>query len=207
MEAAGPDALRRFTANYSAEALGPELSRQISGMYVAAYLRAPGNKGSNELATILGAVRAAKEAGFEPENIPDLKIAFLEVTSKTLLKEGQIDFPAEINVDLPADIAKAEIDEALSNPTSKTADHLIVSDIALAKEKRRVLGIKGEYWALRRCPRRSLSATKRNRTPNTTSPKTSSARRNSSCRTPKCTRNIKSFWWMSKSCFTRSESH
>ena len=46
-------------------------------MYVAAYLGAPGNKGTNDLATSLGAVRAAKDAGFDPQSVPDLKIAFI----------------------------------------------------------------------------------------------------------------------------------
>ena len=141
LEAAGTDDLRRFAANYPAETLGPELWRQVCDMYVAAYLRAPGNKGSSELATSLGAVRAAKDAGFEPESVPDLKIAFIHVTSKTLLSEGQIEFSAAIDIDLPVEAVKANLDDALSNPAAEGADYLVIFDVALAKTRRRVKGL------------------------------------------------------------------
>ncbi len=74
--------------------------------------------------------------------MPGLKIGFIEVTSKTLLKHGQIEFPATVDVDLPVAAAKAELDDALTNPTARSADYLIVFDVALAKAKRRVTGIK-----------------------------------------------------------------
>ena len=45
-------------------------------------------------------------------------------------------------MDLPVAAAKAELDDALTNPTAQSADYLIVFDVALAKAKRRVTGIK-----------------------------------------------------------------
>ena len=141
LEAAGTDALGRFAATYSADTLGPDLWRQVGDMYVAAYLRAPGNQGPNELATILGAVRDAKDAGFEPESVPDLKIAFIHVTSRTLLSEGQIEFSAAVDIDLPVEAVKASLDDALSNPAAEGADYLVIFDVALAKTRRRVKGL------------------------------------------------------------------
>ncbi len=65
----------------------------------------------------------------------------IEVTSKTLLKQGQIDFAASVEVDLPFRAKKVELDDAFTGEQANSADHLVVIDVALAKAERRVLGI------------------------------------------------------------------
>lgn len=143
LNAAGSAALRRFSANYPQALIGAERWRQVGGLYVAALLEEAGTAESSGLAAVLGAVRAAKAAGFDPRRVPGLGIGFVEVTSKTLLAEGQIDFAAAVDVDLPFDVAETTLDEALTNPTATASDYLIVFDVALAKATRRVGGMEG----------------------------------------------------------------
>ena len=85
-------------------------------------------------------LRKLKEAGFQTTGDEEEKIGFVEVTSKTLLKEGQIEYAVEVNVDIPIPSIKSGLEDALSNPDSPK--YLVIVDIALAKASRRVLGIK-----------------------------------------------------------------
>jgi len=85
-------------------------------------------------------LRKLKEAEFQTTGDEEEKIGFVEVTSKTLLKEGQIEYAVEVNVDIPIPSIKSGLEDALSNPDSPK--YLVIVDIALAKASRRVLGIK-----------------------------------------------------------------
>ena len=142
LEAADTGELQRFATNLTADRLGEARWRMLGNLYVAASLKESDQDGNHGLADVLKAVAGAKEVGFEPKIVPGLKLGFVETTSQTLLKQKQIEFPAQIKVDLPAEIAKADIDQALTNPTAESSDYLIVFDVALAKAKRRVTKTK-----------------------------------------------------------------
>jgi len=65
----------------------------------------------------------------------------VEVTSETLLREKQIDFPAEIEVDMPVETVALKLDKALSDGT-ENPDYIIIFDVALAKASRWVQNIE-----------------------------------------------------------------
>ena len=142
LEAADTETLKRFAQNLTPDTIGETRWRKLGELYITASLEESGQKDKPNLTNVLKAITDAKEAGFEPKKVPGLKIGFVEITSQTLLKQKQIEFSAQIKVDLPAEIAKADIDEALTNPTAETSDYLIVFDVALAKAKRRVTKTK-----------------------------------------------------------------
>lgn len=136
---ASPAQIVAFADLYPKSILGEERWRSIGKHYVAALLRETGNRdGSMDLRAGLRAVAEARDAGFEPRAVPGLEIGIVEVTSRTLLKHGQIEFPAEIHVDLPGKVTKADLDQALENDTAQASDYIIVLDVALAKVRRRV---------------------------------------------------------------------
>lgn len=139
---AGTGGLKTFAANYPEGLFKTEHWNRLGDMFIAASLREAGGQESADLNTILGVIKNAKKAGFEPKKVPGFKFAFVEVTSKTLLEHGQIDFPATVDVDIPVQAVKADLDEALTNPTAEGADFLIIFDVALAKASRRVLNLK-----------------------------------------------------------------
>ena len=134
--------LKAFAANYPKGTLDNDQWARLGALFVAATLRETGKGKADDLAAMLGAVNATKTAGFELKKVPALKVGFVEVTSKTLLKQGQIDFPATVDMDLPFEAVKADLDNALTSSTAKAVDYLIVFDVALAKASRRVTGIK-----------------------------------------------------------------
>ncbi len=137
IEAASIETLTLFAANYPQDILGETRWARLGDLYVGAYLDKSGEK-KPSLRTILGAVNEARKAGFSPKNVPGLKIGFIEATSLTLLKQGQIEFPARVDIDLPVNMVKADLDKALSTSIAKDSDYLIVFDVAMAQAKRRV---------------------------------------------------------------------
>ena len=109
----------------------------LSSRYFSAILAT--EKPPYSMGKILGTLRKAREAGFNSKTLSDVKIAFVEVTSKTLLKEGQIEFPAQVEMDLPFEPVKAELDEILDNTGKANADFIIIFDVAAGKVDRRII--------------------------------------------------------------------
>jgi serine protease Do len=138
LQAATAGQLAQFARSYET-ALGADHRTRLGAHYVRAHLREHARGQDGELRTTLAAVRAAEAAGLRA-SASDLRIGFVEVTSKTLLKQGQIAFPAQVEIDMPFESGKFELDRALSNPIAETARYLIVFDVALAKASRRVTG-------------------------------------------------------------------
>ncbi|MEO5337907.1 MAG: S1C family serine protease [Magnetospirillum sp. WYHS-4] len=128
--------VQKFAANYPLEAIGIDARKAVGERLMAAIAKESGGK--QDLASVLGAHRAAKQAGFDKVDLKGVKIAFVEVTSHTLLKHKQIEFSASVDVDLPVETAKAELDDALSNSTAQAADYIVVFDVAMAKASRRM---------------------------------------------------------------------
>ena len=129
-----------FSHTYSSEFLGSSRWKELSNLYVEVRLRE--NTAPSSLPTMLAVLNDAEDAGFTPDQFGNFKFGFLEVTSRTLLDEGQIEFPAQIDIDLPVEVFKADLDTALSSPLADTSEYLIIFDVALAKTHRRVTGAK-----------------------------------------------------------------
>lgn len=110
----------------------------VSNAYVAAELREAPDKEPTDLTRILGTIRKAHKLGFLPTQIPGCKTAFAEVTSKTLLQEGQIEFPLRVDIDLPFKAATLTIDDLFTSSQCKEADILIILDVNTASTKRRI---------------------------------------------------------------------
>lgn len=142
LASAGTENLAQFLRLYPKDdVLEEETYKQVSNLYIPAYLRETAKPGDADLHAVLGAIKSAEDRGFTPSEVPGTKVGFIEVTSKTLLKHGQIEFPAEIEIDMPFDAVKADFDEALSSPLAESADYLIVFDVALAKTSRRITAV------------------------------------------------------------------
>jgi hypothetical protein len=79
------------------------------------------------------AIGRTSKLGVPLTEISNTKISFVDVTSRTLLKNKQIEFPVSIIEDMPFDIDKVELEVAFDSPTAKNADIIVVIDIAAAK--------------------------------------------------------------------------
>lgn len=142
LDGATAEQLARFSRHYPEADLGAEAWGALGGRHVAAVLRERTGGGKPNLVAVLDAIRKTREAGLRPARVPGIGIAFIEVTSRTLLKHGQIEFPVAVDVDLPVDVVKAELDEALADRTAARADFAVIFDVALAKTQRKVSGMR-----------------------------------------------------------------
>lgn len=126
--------ISEFSSQYLSY-LSNSQKNDLGNIFLDAYSRE--SKGSQGvLATVMSALIEAKKIGLEPESTGKLKVKFVEITSKTLLKEGQVEFPAEITMDLPFEIGKSEVSDIFKD--SADSDFIIVFDTALANVNRRI---------------------------------------------------------------------
>ncbi|CCQ72265.1 S1C family serine protease [Magnetospira sp. QH-2] len=138
LDRASPEQLRRFTSNYPRSATGDIHRRDLAARFISA----TGKEQSGSLDNLLDRLRKAEAAGFEAEEIDAPTLGFAEATSKTLLRERQIDFPASIDLDLPVRSEKMDLDDALAPYRGEAPRHVILFEVALAKVTRRVMNLK-----------------------------------------------------------------
>lgn len=124
-----------FLKTYGSD-LGASTKKKIGTQYIGKFVKEKVGNNSNELAVVMEAAVKAAELGVPPKEIEGLKISFVEVTSKTLLKEGQVEFPASIEMNLPFQISKAEVGDIFTSTAD--SDYIIVFDVALSNVNRRV---------------------------------------------------------------------
>jgi len=109
----------------------------ISDLYVEKVIKEKRRKG-NKLSATMFAVNVAKKLGFSPANIDAVRVAFVDATSKTLLKEGRIEFPFSINTDLPFELKELSINEIFGKKRNEV-DYVVVVEVNLAKSTRRII--------------------------------------------------------------------
>jgi len=103
--------------------------------YAAALREAAGPREAT-LQHILDAAARTRAAGLPIKEIPGGKVGLIEVTSRTLIKDGQLDFPVGIDINLPMESAQVELETAFDSPLAKDADILVLIDVAAAKATR-----------------------------------------------------------------------
>jgi serine protease Do len=99
-----------------------------------------------DLGCIANSLKKTKEKGFFLKNYKGKRVSFVEVTSKTLLKEGHIEFPAEVDVNLPFEYRACELNDAFKD--NNQSDFILIFDVAQANVKRRVIkkeNVKSKY--------------------------------------------------------------
>jgi serine protease Do len=134
---ASPTTIAAFL-NVHGDRLPAEQSEELAALGFQTFLRQESGGERPTLDTVLSAYAKAKTLGIEPGRLEEPRIRFVEITSRTLLKEGQIEFPAKIDIDLPVDAGKAILAEALEEIGADNLDYLVVFDVAVARAFRRV---------------------------------------------------------------------
>lgn len=142
LSTAGADKIKAFMTSYKEAAESPELTSILGDRFVAVVLKEIGVTGQRDSLESLVAIAKAKEIGLNPTAVKELQVAFVEVTSKILLRHGQIDFPASIDVDLPVKYERMDLEEVMGRSRNEAPRFVIVFDVALAKASRRVLDLK-----------------------------------------------------------------
>ena len=147
LEDADTDGLLHLSSEYGHQ-LPDSLAAGLGKHYYNAIIARDADNTKPGFGRLIEALKATREAGLTLEEIPDGKVAFIQVTSRTLLDEGEIEFPISIKVDVPFEAAAADLDEAFESPLAKDADILILVDIAAARTFRDVTSydrVSSEY--------------------------------------------------------------
>lgn len=119
------------------------LARRAGTAFIPKFL-AENGIGQPDLTAMLRAYTAARAAGLAPDSIPGFRLAFVQATSRTLLQQGQIEFPAAVDVDLPFAASELDLDAALAEGGEAEPDVVIAFDVALARASRRVVESKSQ---------------------------------------------------------------
>ena len=133
-------AIARFYATYrnvidNSNSTGENIGSKLAKLYIDKFF-AENSTNTDKLKTAMAAVESAKKDGLSPSELQNIRVAFVEATSKTLLKEGQIEFPVSVEIDLPFKTTKTTIDEALGEK-SADFDYVIAVEVSLAKNEQR----------------------------------------------------------------------
>ena len=132
----GVPEIEAFLGTYGDYLTSKNVKVEIGQAFVEKFIADNKGNGKPELAILLDAVTSAKKIGLNVDVLKKFKIAFVEVTSKTLLKEGQVEFPATIDMDLPFETKQAEVEHIFEDTAD--VDYIIIFDVALANVTRRV---------------------------------------------------------------------
>jgi serine protease Do len=139
LEAAPAPVLAAFAGRLrDAGAFDDDSLARVAALVAQAHMRASGAPPGSLRAAMAG-VEGTRAAGLAPKALDGFKVGFVQATSQTLLREGQIEFPAEIDVDLPFEAKKVDLDRAFE---AGDEPFLIVFDVALARTNRRVSGME-----------------------------------------------------------------
>jgi len=126
--------LLNFYKQYE-EYLADDAKRQIGGLFFKSLC--PSTKKA-ALATLMGAYAKTCKAGLELDAIPDVKVAFLEVTSDALKEKGGIEFPVGVDLDMPFTAINGSLKKGFDNKEVKSADIIILFNLAATKTNRHV---------------------------------------------------------------------
>lgn len=117
--------------------LTPELRDKMGRRYYRNALRRISPNKTPSLKAILEAAEKTDKAGYELSEIPDINIAFIRVTSKTLMKEHQIAFGLDIDLDLPFNATMIKGGGAFNDKVAPEADIVVLINEEMSRIDRR----------------------------------------------------------------------
>ncbi|WP_419780788.1 S1C family serine protease [Maridesulfovibrio sp.] len=127
-----PHMIREYGAT-----IPPKTLRNLEGNYFRELLKKEAEGKTPSFRTVIKTMKKAKKLGFPVTEVPDCKIAFVRVTSKTLMKENGIDFGLGFDVDLPVKTRMLGKTAMFSSKTAKDADVVILINETVSKIDRK----------------------------------------------------------------------
>lgn len=135
LSAATPADIAALFNSYREE-LDDPCEAQVAEHYFRSILG--GDPQKADIARILHAAGETKKAGMPLTRLAGVKVAFVNVTSPTLLKEKQIEFPLHLDIDMPVEVQETPLERAFESEGAKAADVIVVISVAMARTDRDV---------------------------------------------------------------------
>jgi serine protease Do len=92
--------------------------------------------GKSRVSALVETIRKTQSAGIPLYPSQAVSVRVVDISSRTLAKAGQFDFPVELKTDLPVKIKQTTLDEALSSPGSE--DVVLLLDVGAARAEREI---------------------------------------------------------------------
>ena len=129
--------LDNFHSIYASQ-LTPPIKDMIGEAYFRKFVAERATQAKTSLTTVLAAFKRMREAGLPISSGIKPNVTFVDVTSPSLVKDGQIEFPISAKVDLPFEAKKGDIDALLESLASTSQDVVVAIDVVVAKNSRRI---------------------------------------------------------------------
>jgi serine protease Do len=120
----------------------------IGVLYYQAALKDIKGDRNLDFSTIIKTSKELKSCNIPIKAIPGCQAKFIDATSFSLIKKGEIEFPVAIDVDLPIPTDKIGIDDAFSNPQLYESEVVVIIETEVARNTREVLkrdGVQSEF--------------------------------------------------------------
>ncbi|WP_239057107.1 serine protease [Desulfovibrio sp. JC010] len=114
-----------------------ETLRNMEGQYFRELLKKESKGRKPSFRTVIKTMKEAQRQGFPVTEVPDCKIAFVRVTSKTLLHEHGIEFGLGFDVDLPMETETLAKTSMFNSKTAKDADVVILINEVVSRIDRK----------------------------------------------------------------------
>ena len=131
---ASPATILAFYERYK-EFLSDDAGKELGRLHYRSTLAALPGRGFGRAMSALTDTRAA---GLPIERVDDANIRIVDISNASLIQDGQIEFPLAVGNDLPFQVDKAQLDTAFEGPASKGAEVLVLVDVALARNDRKI---------------------------------------------------------------------
>ncbi len=118
--------------------LNSQLQQYMGALYFDLKLSELSGGSQAAFKDIMATVAATRSSGMPIQEVDGANIALIEVTSRTLLEQGQIEFPTAIDVNVPFKFDRLELDDVFSNAVAKSADIVVLIDVAAARTNREI---------------------------------------------------------------------
>jgi serine protease Do len=135
LSGANSSELKHFFGEYSAN-LSVEQRALVGRRYFENALGTSNDGAHPRFGSVLAAFRDTKEAGLPLDKLEGIKVGLVQVTSRTLLKQGELDFPVGVEVDLPVRAERHQLGEAFEHEFARNADILVIVDVAVSTSDR-----------------------------------------------------------------------
>ena len=89
-----------------------------------------------KIGALIKAITQSNEAGFEVKTLDSARIKAVDITSKALMNARQIEFPIELERDLPIEVVATDLDNAVLENAELETEILVLIDVAAAKVDR-----------------------------------------------------------------------
>ena len=113
-------------------------SENQKGLSEAYFKKVCPNVRTASMKTILDAYGEMAQAGMQLDEIPGIKVAFMEMTSSTLKDKGVIEFPVGVEVDLPFQVVNGDLKKGIESQQVNDADIVILFNLAATRTHRKV---------------------------------------------------------------------